>query len=389
MRLALALLLSLPLAISCASAPRAASPPVMDLHSDILLRAIDNGVEIADAPEWTAVNMRTMTAGNVQDQVLAVWVNSRSTTGLEATHRALRMIDIYNRQAAEHPDKFALATTIEESEAIRRSGRIATWLWLEGGAPINNDLALLRTFHQLGVRGMTLTWSSNIDWAGSSSDRDNPAMGLTDFGRDVVREMNRLGMVVDVSHVSEQTFWDTMEVTTKPVIASHSACRALADHDRNLTDDQLRALAANGGIVGVCVLPSYLRQGFDKDWEAAEARIADRIDELKRRYNGDTGNADYREARRQAIQAELEAGKEVTISHFLDHIEHAVRVAGPDHVALGSDFDGMWAYPVGVAKASDWPAVAEGLRARGMSDEVIDGIFHGNARRVFREVLGN
>jgi membrane dipeptidase len=361
--------------------------PVMDLHTDILLRAIDHGVDIGDAPEWTAVNTRTMALGNVQDEVLAVWVDSYDLGGLEATHRALRMIDLYNQQAARHADKFALAMTVAESDRIRESGRIATWLWLEGGAPINDDLAMLRTFHQLGVRGMTLTWSSNLTWAGSSSDKNDATMGLTEFGREVVREMNRLNMIVDVSHVSEQTFYDTLAITSDPVVASHSGCRALCDHDRNLTDDQLRALAANGGVVGIAVLPTFLKKEWEAGWDAAEARIADKVEALKQKHGGNTRAPAYREARRLMIQAELAPEATVTLDDYLDHIEHAVAVAGPEHVAIGSDFDGIWAFPVGIEKASDWPKVVEGLRARGMSDDVIRGIMSENARRVFRQVL--
>ncbi|MDK2970744.1 MAG: rane dipeptidase [Candidatus Sumerlaeota bacterium] len=387
MRTLLALLLTLPLLASCARTPQTGEVPVMDLHTDILYRAIDHGVDIGNAPEWTAVNTRTMALGNVQDEVLSVWVDSSDLTGLEATHRALRMIDLFNQQAARHADKFALATTVAESDRIRESGRVAMWLWLEGGAPINDDLALLRTFHQLGVRGMTLTWSNNLSWAGSSSDKHDATMGLTEFGREVVREMNRLNMIVDVSHVSEQTFYDTLAITSDPVIATHSGCMALCNHDRNLTDDQLRALAANGGVVGIPVLPTFLKKEWEAGWEAAEARIADKVEALKQKHGGNTRSPDYREARRLMIQAELAPEAVVTLDDYLDHIEHAVAVAGPEHVAIGSDFDGIWAFPVGIEKASDWPKVVEGLRARGMSDDVIRGIMSENARRVFRQVL--
>lgn len=361
--------------------------PVMDLHSDILLRAIDNDVDIGNAPEWTQVNIDTMRAGNVRDQVFAVWVNSRTTQGLDATQRALRMIDIFEEQAERYSDKIALARTVEESDRIHESGRIAVWLFLEGGVPIAEDIALLRTFHRLGVRGMTLTWTHNLSWAGSSSDPDDDTVGLNDFGREVIREMNRLGMAIDVSHVSEQTFYDTLEVTTQPVIASHSGCRALSDHDRNLTDDQLRALAENGGVIGIILLPGYLREEWAPAWRATEESLADEMEALRERYGGNTRDPNYREERRVLIQNALPPEATVTIEHVIDHIEHAVRVAGPEHVALGSDFDGMWAFPVGIEKASKWPAVAERLRARGFDDDTIRAIFSENARRVFRQVI--
>lgn len=385
----LLLLLLATLALSCA-APKARAAndfPVMDLHSDILLRAIDYGVEIGNAPEWTQVNTRTMREGNVRDQVLSVWVNSRLLTGMASTRRALQMIDLFELQAEKYADEFALARTVAESDAIHASGRVAVWLWLEGGAPIDNDLALLRTFHRLGIRGMTLAWTNNLLWAGSSSDTEDDKMGLTDFGRDVVREMNRIGMIVDVSHVSERTFYDALAISTDPVVASHSACRALCDHDRNLTDDQLRAIAANGGVVGIALLPTFLKKEWEAGWEAAEASIAPQIEALAQRYGGNRLHPDYREERRLLIQAALAPEAVVTIDDYLDHLEHAIRVAGPRHVAIGSDFDGIWAFPVGLEKASGWPKVVEGLRTRGFDDATIRGVMSENARRVFREVL--
>jgi membrane dipeptidase len=361
--------------------------PVMDLHSDILLRAIDHGVDIGAAPEWTQVNLQTMEAGNVQDQVFAVWVNSRGVEGLAATRRALQMIDIFEEQAARYPDRMALATTMAESDRIRESGRIAVWLWIEGGAPIADDLALLRTFHRLGVRGMTLAWTNNLLWAGSSSDKDNNQMGLNEFGREVVREMNRIGMIVDISHVSERTFFDALEVTTQPVVASHSGCRALCENDRNLTDDQLRAIAANGGVVGIAAFSTFLKDAWNTHVDAAEQSVAPQLEALLTQYEGDARNMEYRDARRKLIQTAMPPEAQVTIEDYVNHIEHAIKIAGPKHVALGSDFDGISAFPIGLEKASDWPKVADAMRARGMDEETIRGVFGENARRVFREVL--
>src|SRR5690606_18080615 len=161
------------------------------------------------------------------------------------------------------------ALSVADAERLNASGHIAGYLFIEGGAPIASDLALLRTFYRLGVRGMTLTWSNNLAWAGSSTDKEDAKAGLSDFGREVVQEMNRLGMVVDISHVSDQTFYDTLEITTDPVVVSHSSCRALADHPRNVTDDMLRALAKNGGVIGINALPSFLDTEWDAAWEKA------------------------------------------------------------------------------------------------------------------------
>jgi membrane dipeptidase len=371
---------------SAHGAPEVTSPPVLDLHTDILLRVIDHGVDLASAPQWTQVNLDTMEAGNVQDQVFAVWVSSRDTDGLSAAQRALQMIDLFEEQAARHSDRMVLATTVAESDRIRASGRIAVWLWVEGGIPIAEDLAMLRTFHRLGVRGMTLTWTNNLSWAGSSSDRENDQMGLTEFGREVVREMNRIGMIVDVSHVSERTFYDALEVTTKPVVASHSGCRALCENDRNLTDDQLRAIAANGGVVGIAAFSTFLKDAWNEHVDEAEEKVSAQIDALRQQL-GENRGMEFRDARRRLIQSAMPDEAQVTIDDYVDHIEHAIKIAGPKHVAIGSDFDGISAFPLGLERASDWPKVAEAMRKRGFDEQTIRDVFSENARRVFREVL--
>lgn len=367
--------------------PAAEPVPVTDLHTDILLRIIDHGIDIGNPPEWPSVTIPSMTAGNVKNQVFAVWVNSFGLQGLDATRRALQMMDIYEQQREKYADKLATARTVAEAEEIVASGRIAVWLWLEGGAPIADDLAILRTFHRMGVRGMTLTWSNNLLWAGSSTDKDNNQMGLTDFGREVVREMNRIGMVIDISHVSEATFFETLELTTDPVIASHSGCRALADHPRNLTDDQLRALAKNGGVVGIVALPDFLSVEWSKAWEETEARLKDEVEAIKVKYEGNTRAPGYREERRRLLQSNLPEESKVTVETYVDHVMHAVKVMGVEHVALGSDFDGMWAFPEGLEKASEWQTVAQALRGRGLDEADVRAIMHDNALRVFRQVI--
>jgi membrane dipeptidase len=363
------------------------SPPVMDLHTDILLRAIDHGVDIGNAPEWTQVNLATMEAGNVQDQVFSVWVNSRGVTGLAATRRALQMIDIFEEQAARHADRMALATSMAESERIRESGRIAVWLWLEGGAPIADDLALLRTFHRLGVRGMTLAWTNNLLWAGSSSDPDNDQMGLTDFGREVVGEMNRIGMIVDISHVSERTFYDALEVTTKPVVASHTGCRALCDHDRNLTDDQLRAIAANGGVVGIAAFNTFLKDEWNAHFAAAQESVSDQLDALLAEHAATPAAWSYREARRLLIQSAMPPKPSSPSRTSSTMSSTPSRSPAPDTSPSARTLTASPPSPIGLEKASDWPKVAEAMRARGFDEETIRAVFAGNARRVFREVL--
>ena len=361
--------------------------PVMDLHSDILLRAIDNGVDLLDAPPWAQVTIPTMREGGVRDQVLAVWVNSGLVTGMDAAKRSFQMIDLFEAQAKVHAGDVGLARTVAESDALHAEGRIALWLWLEGGAPIADDLAMLRTYHRLGIRGMTLTWTNNLLWAGSSNDKENAELGLNDFGKDVVREMNRLGMVVDISHVSEKTFYDTLAITTDPVIASHSCCKALCDNARNMTDDQLRALATNGGVIGINAYSAYLSDAWSAATDEAEKKSEAEIEALKSKFGGNTRNPEYREARRLLLLSKIPDESRVTLDTYLNHIEHAAKIMGPEHVGLGSDFDGIWAFPEGLENASKWQSVAEGLRTRGWNEKDIHGVMNENVRRVFRKVI--
>jgi len=359
--------------------------PVMDLHTDILLRITDNGIDIGTEAPWAQCTLNNMEAGHVTEQVLAVWVDSNKLSGAEATQRAQLMIDNANTQFERYPDRIALARTMTEAEAIKASGRIAAFLWIEGAAPIADSLDVLRDFHRQGVVGMTLAWMNNLPWAGSSTDKTDASAGLAPFGEEVVREMERLKMIVDVSHVSDQTFFDTLKIAKKPVVCSHSGCRALSDHPRNISDEMLKALAQNGGVIGIVGYPGYLNKAWEKGWDQTVKDIAPAIDEL-----GDTlkpGTPEYREARRLMIEAALPPEAVTPLATVLDHIEHAMRVAGPEHVALGSDFDGVWAFSVGLDRPSKWQSVAQGLRDRGWSEEAVAGVMGNNARRVFREVL--
>lgn len=361
--------------------------PVFDLHCDILLRCMEHGIGLKDSPTWAQVSIERMKAGGVTDQVFAVFLDPRKYPGLGAAQRALQTIDLFEQFRTTYRQEIALATNVEEARGIHESGRIAIWLWVEGGAMIAEDLALLRTYHRLGVRGMTLTWNANLPWAGSCQDSHDSNRGLNEFGREVVREMNRLGMVVDVSHVSDRTFEDVMAVAQAPVMASHSGCRALCSHPRNLTDDQLRALASTGGVVGIVTLTEYLKDNWAVGWESAERRVAPRVAGLLEKY-GDPQNPFYREERRLLLQENLADECLVTMNTYIDHVQHAVEVAGEEHVAIGSDFDGIWAYPVGIEHAGTWPAVAERLRIRGFRPGTIERLMHGNATRVMRQVIG-
>ncbi len=255
---------------------------------------------------------------------------------------------------------------------------------VEGGHMIDNDLAVLRSYAALGARYMTLTHMINTDWAESSTDK--PAHnGLTDFGRQVVLEMNRLGMMVDISHVSDKTFYDVLETSKAPVIASHSSCRSLSDAARNMTDDMIRALAKNGGVMQINYHISFLSQEY-KNFEAAHPEIDDAFNaEVQKRCGKDEACADV--IGQEVVRDFMREGKlpKVFWTTIVDHIDHAVKVAGIDHVGLGSDFDGA-GMPLGMEDASHLPQITGALLKKGYSDADIRKILGENTLRVMSEV---
>ena len=317
--------------------------------------------------------------GGVNAPFFALWVPVYYKGG-EAVRRTLDLRDAMQRLFDSHPELIAPAMNAADVERITRSGRIAAILTLEGGHQIADDLAVLRMYYRLGIRAMTLTHFRNNNWADSSTDQ--PAHnGLTPFGKEVVRELNRLGMIVDVSHVSDKTFFDVMEVSTKPVIASHSSCRAISDVPRNMTDDMIRALGKNGGVIGINFGEGFLNP---KDAEALKAAVnAAGYAEPQL-----TGKAldDYAAEEHRRMSAPKQAFG--TIEDAVEHIDHAVKIAGVDHVGIGSDFDGISAPPKGLEDVSKMPALKAALRKKGYSEEDVRKIFGGNTLRVLREVTG-
>jgi membrane dipeptidase len=280
-----------------------------------------------------------------------------------------------------HSDDVELARTGADIERIVAAGKIAMPIAIEGGHAIEASLEKLREFHSLGVSSMTLTHNVSHDWADAGAD-DARWGGLNELGRDVVREMNNLGMVIDISHVSDSTFFDVVETTEDPVIASHSGCRALNPHHRNMSDDQLRALGENGGVIGIVFVLNYLTPEY-----------LDAMNEL---------TAVGRDAFRRVPEIEdidlritvnhLSAGRDwplenyPTIDDVLDHIDHAVQVAGVDHVGLGADMYPRTPSPIGIRGVEDYPNITRGLKERGYSDEDVRKILGGNFLRVWKEV---
>jgi membrane dipeptidase len=292
-------------------------------------------------------------------------------------------------QAARHPDRMMMAFSVEDIERAHREHKLAALLGIEGGHSIENDIRLLRDYYRLGVRYMTLSWSNTNEFADSSGDINDPKTthhnGLTDGGKEIVTEMNRLGMLVDISHVADKTFYDVMSVTKSPVIASHSSARALTNHPRNMTDDMLQAIAKNGGVVQVNFYNAFIDENYRK---AAEAQAKDRDAAVK-------ANAEQLKAAGKTItyldndRIEREWAAKIPrppLSALIDHIDHVAKVAGIDHVGLGSDFDGVsGATPQGIDSAADLPKITQALLDRGYSADDIRKILGGNLLRVFRE----
>src|SRR5580704_1096388 len=322
-------------------------------------------------------------------EIYSIWVDPETNQGHFAKH-TFDLIDSVYEQAAHHPDRMIMAFSVEDIERAHRQRKLAALMGIEGGHSIENDIHLLRDFYRLGVRYMTLSWSNTNEWADSSGDINDSKVehhdGLTDFGKQVVLEMNRLGMMVDISHVADKTFWDAIATTKAPVIASHSSARALVDAPRNMTDDMLRAVARNGGVVQVNFYSGFVDQSFrnaneaqDKDEKAA---VQNYLDSLK--AQGKPVN--YIQVDRMEREWTAKVPRP-PFKSLIDHIDHIAKVAGVDHVGLGSDFDGVsGATPQGMDSAADLPKITQGLLDRGYSAEDIKKILGGNILRVFRQV---
>ena len=364
---------------------------VVDTHADTPQRFLDEGFDIgnSDPKDIGHISLDKARAGNLGAEFFSIWVDPRTNQGHFAQH-TMDLIDSVYQQAARHPDRMTMAFSVEDIERAHKEKKLAALMGIEGGHSIENDIHLLRDYYRLGVRYMTLSWSNTNEWADSSGDINDPAVqhhnGLTDFGRQVVLEMNRLGMMVDISHVADKTFWDTIATTKAPVIASHSSARALTDHPRNMTDDMLRAVARNGGVVQVNFFSGFVDADYLKASRAQEKErdraVAEALE--KKRAAGEA--VTYLDADR--VEREWAAKlPRPPLKSLIDHIDHVAKVAGVDHVGLGSDFDGVsGATPEGIDSAADLAKITQALVDRGYSAEDIHKILGGNLLRVFREV---
>jgi membrane dipeptidase len=355
---------------------------VFDAHVDSLQRALDLGHDLGSETPGHLDLVRGR-RGGLGAVVLVSWCDPKHILeGAGARERTTRLLGQFHSLLARHPDQLAWGGNGERVAQANAAGRIAGIPGIEGGHSIECSLEHLETFFDQGVRVMTLVWNNHLPWVRSCQEGAGPEVpeGLSGFGREVVGRMNDLGMLVDLSHAGVRSFHDTLEVSSRPVIASHSACHALHAHPRNLTDEQLRALGAAGGVVGIVFCTPFLD---------AEARRLD---------TDACGGAEFQalqesepsDAAAFVAQGELLQGtvKPLSMERVLDHVVHAVEVAGVDHVGLGSDFDGILRRPVGLEDASCYPALAEGLARRGFSPADVEAVMGGNMHRVFAQVTG-
>src|SRR5438309_4799018 len=364
---------------------------VIDTHADTPQRFLDENFDIGstDPNDIGHISLDKARRGNLGAEFFSIWVEPQTNQGHFAQH-TFDLIDSVYQEAARHPDRMMMAFSTGDIERAHREHKLAALMGIEGGHSIENDMHLLRDFYRLGVRYMTLSWSNTNEWADSSGDIDDPKVqhhnGLTDFGKQVVLEMNRLGMMVDISHVADKTFWDAIATTKAPVIASHSSARALVNAPRNMTDDMLKAVAQNGGVVQVNFFNGFDDENFRKALEAQSKDQATAIQKFIDDQKAQGKPVDYVQVDR--IEREWMAKiPRPPLSSLIDHIDHIAKVAGVDHVGLGSDFDGVsGATPQGIDSAADLPKITQALLDRGYSASDIHKILGGNLMRVFRDV---
>ena len=400
------LLSFLVLAVSSAAAQSANSPDtpisakaraihdsalIVDTHADTPQRFLDEGFDIGstDPNDIGHISLDKTRRGNLGAEFFSIWVEPETNQGHYARH-TFDLIDSVYEQAARHPDRMRMAFSLADIERAHKEHKLAALMGIEGGHSIENDIHLLRDYYRLGVRYITLSWSNTNEWADSSGDINDPKIqhhnGLTDFGKQVVLEMNRLGMMVDISHVADKTFWDAIATTKAPVIASHSSARALTNAPRNMTDEMLQAVAKNGGVVQVNFYSGFVDENYRKASEPIGKQAAEAVRIFEEKQKADGKPVSYIELDR--IEREWAAKiPRPPLKSLIDHIDHIAKVAGIDHVGLGSDFDGVsGATPAGIDSAADLPKITQALLDRGYSADDIKKILGGNILRVFRQV---
>jgi membrane dipeptidase len=362
---------------------------VIDTHADTPQRFVDENWNFTDPLNGGMLNYDSAKKGNLAAQFFSIWVDPGQYPAKESAHRTLALIDGTLEQIRKAPDKLQLCLTSDNIIAAHKSGKFAVLMGIEGGHSIENSLDLLRDYYRLGVRYMTLTWSNTNDWADSSGDINDATVthhnGLTPFGKQVVQEMNRLGMMVDISHVSDKTFWDVIATTRTPIIASHSSARAVTQAPRNMTDEMLQAVAKNNGVVMVNFFPAFIDENWRQAWNASSAERNKAQDALEAEYHAKGLPVPFAASDKIDREFAAKIGR-APFNSLIDHFDHVIKVAGIDHVGIGTDFDGIPVPPEGIDSAADLPKITGALLARGYTAEDMKKLLGGNLLRVFRDV---
>jgi len=355
---------------------------VLDTHADTPQRMLTGKFDLGKRDTEGHVDIPRMREGGLNAQFFSIFISGR-ILGPPAIQQAFDQIDIVRQNIQQHNKNLMLATTAEEIRRAHAQGKIAILMGMEGGHMIGNDIHMVRNYARLGVRYMTLAHFYNDEWADSSTDK--PAHnGLTDFGKEVIREMNRQGMLVDISHVSDKTFYDALEVSRVPLIASHSSVRAISNHPRNMSDDMIKALAAKGGVIQI----NYERNYLSEEYRAAFAAIAGDVSRMEEKFKKECGddNVCIGKAEIKLTRDLTDAGKlpHVSWEKIVEHIDYVVKLVGPEHVGLGSDFDGA-DMPEGLEDCSKLPRITEALLRKGYKEDDIRKILGGNILRVMEQ----
>ena len=355
---------------------------VLDTHDDTTQRFFSKTFDLAKRNPDGHIDIPRMREGGMNAIFFSIWIDGR-TMGPLAVQKALDQIDAVRENVQRNSRDMVFCRTAEEVRRAQAEGKIAALMGVEGGHMIGNDIRIVRIFGDLGVRYMTLSHFYNDEWADSSTDK--PAHnGLTDYGKDIVREMNRQGIMVDISHVSDKTFYDALEVSKAPLIASHSSCRALCSHPRDMSDDMIKALAAKGGVIQINYEKSFIDQAYKDASDKVSGGVVAIFEQLKKECGDDQECLG-----KKMVEMEKQAVAEGKLPHvswerIVDHIDHVVKLVGADHVGLGSDFDGA-SMPEGMDDCSQLPKITEALMRKGYPDDDIRKILGGNTLRVMEQ----
>ena len=356
---------------------------VADTHNDFLDRAVNNGASFNSENDLTQSGLPRLLKGGVKVQIFACWIPEKKFA--VSKDYVLEQIEVLKNFEKEEQDKFAIATSTDDIEKINSEGKLAGMLGIEGGTALEGNPDNINLFYSKGVKYITLTWNNSNDIGSSARDEEKgKGNGLTDFGKDVVRRMNEVGMLVDVSHLGEKSFWGVAEISDKPILASHSCCSAINPIPRNLTDEQIKAIAKSGGVVMVNFHSSFLKKDAPKKFPTADKVYAKELKEIYDKYGND--KIKYNEERYKFLQSHKPKGNITTLDDVIGHIEHVINLVGVDYVGIGSDFDGGINPPFDLYDATCYPFITMKLAEKGYSESDIRKILGLNLMRILNSL---